>query len=49
VVLDAPSPSAAVIGQVEKNYVFKGGRLLASSRVVSDWYTPKMSKEKMNE
>jgi cytosine deaminase len=36
VVLDAPSPSAAIVGQVEKNYVFKAGRLMASNRVVSE-------------
>ena len=27
VVLDAPSPSAAIVNQAEKNYVFKAGRL----------------------
>jgi cytosine deaminase len=31
VVLDAPSPSAALIGQVEKTHVFKSGRLVASN------------------
>ena len=31
VVLDAPSPSAAIIGQAEKLYVFKSGRLVASN------------------
>jgi len=36
VVLDAPSPSAAIVGQVEKNYVFKAGRLMASSWVKSE-------------
>lgn len=35
VVLDAVSPSAAIVGQVEKNYVFKAGRLMASSWVQS--------------
>jgi cytosine deaminase len=36
VVLNAPSPSAAIVGQVEKNYVFKAGRLMASSWVKSE-------------
>ncbi|MCJ7533037.1 MAG: amidohydrolase family protein [Anaerolineales bacterium] len=36
VVLDAFSPSVAIVGQAEKNFVFKAGRLMASSRVVSD-------------
>jgi len=38
VVLDAHCPSAAIVGQVEKNYVFKSGRLMASSRTVSEIY-----------
>lgn len=38
VVLDAFSPSAAVVGLVEKNFVFKAGRLMASSRVISEMY-----------
>jgi len=38
VVLDALNPSAAIVGLVEKNYVFKAGRLMASSRVVSNTY-----------
>jgi cytosine deaminase len=38
VVLDAPSPSAAIVGQVEKNYVFKAGRLMASSWVKSEFF-----------
>jgi cytosine/creatinine deaminase len=32
VILDASSPSAAIVGQVEKLYVFKGGRLVAQNR-----------------
>lgn len=36
VVLDALSPSAAIVGQAEKNYVFKDGRLMASSWVKSE-------------
>lgn len=32
VLLDAPSASAAIVGQVEKLHVFKAGRLLASNR-----------------
>ncbi len=38
VVLDAASPSAAIVGQVEKNHVFKAGRLMASSWVHSQLY-----------
>ena len=38
VVLDAFSPSAAILGLAEKNYVFKAGKLMASSRVISDVY-----------
>lgn len=38
VILDAPSPSAAIIGQAEKRYVFKGGTLVASSYTVSEMY-----------
>lgn len=38
VVLDAPSPSAAIAGQVEKHYVFKAGRLMAASKVISELY-----------
>lgn len=36
VVLDAPSPSAVIVSQAEKNYVFKAGRLVAANRVVSE-------------
>jgi cytosine deaminase len=36
VILDAPSASAAVVGQAEKRYVFKAGRLMTSSKVVSE-------------
>lgn len=50
VVLDAPSPSAAIIGQVEKNYVFKAGQLMAASRVVSECYSGEPSlHKKLNE
>jgi cytosine deaminase len=38
VVLDAFSPSAAVVGQAEKRYVFKAGRLTAANRVVQELY-----------
>ena len=31
VVLDAPSPSAAIVGQAEKLYVFKAGNLVAQN------------------
>jgi cytosine deaminase len=33
VVLDAPSASAAVVGQAEKRYVLKAGRLIAAMRM----------------
>lgn len=36
VVLDASSPSAAVIGQAEKIWVFKAGRLVAANNVVNE-------------
>jgi cytosine deaminase len=36
VVLDAPSASAAVVGQSEMRYVFKAGRLIATNKVVSE-------------
>jgi cytosine deaminase len=36
VVLDAPSPSAAVVGQAEKCFVFKAGRLVAANVVTSE-------------
>jgi len=35
VVLDAPSPSAAIVGQVQKRYVFKNGRVVAANEMVS--------------
>jgi cytosine deaminase len=38
VLLDAPTPSAAVIGQVEKRYVFKNGIWMAANRRVSSLY-----------
>lgn len=38
VVLDAPSASAAIVGQAEKRYVFKAGRLMAANRVVNELY-----------
>jgi cytosine deaminase len=34
VVLEASTPSAAVVGQVEKRYVFKAGRLVSANRVI---------------
>lgn len=36
VVLDAPSSSAAIVNHAEKNYVFKAGRLMAASHVISE-------------
>jgi cytosine deaminase len=36
VVLDAQSPSAAIVNQAEKSYVFKAGRLVATNRLVSE-------------
>jgi cytosine deaminase len=38
VVLDAPSAPAALVGQVEKLYVFKAGRLMAANQVVNQLY-----------
>jgi len=35
VVLDAPTPSAAVIGQVEKRFIFKSGKLMAENQVIT--------------
>lgn len=35
VVLDATSPSAAIVGQVQKRYVFKNGRVVATNEMVS--------------
>jgi cytosine/creatinine deaminase len=35
VVLDAPSPSAAIVGQAEKMYVYKAGRLVAQNQRAS--------------
>ena len=32
VVLDAPSPCAAIVGQAEKLFVFKGGKMVAQNR-----------------
>ena len=36
VVLEAASPSDAIVSQAEKRYVFKQGRLVASSRVLRE-------------
>jgi cytosine deaminase len=36
VVLDAPSPSAALIGQAEKTHVIKSGRLVASNSITTE-------------
>jgi cytosine deaminase len=38
VVLNAPSPAAAIISQSEKKYVFKSGKQVATTQVVSDSY-----------
>jgi len=38
VVLDTFSPSAAIVELAEKNYVFKEGKLMASSRIISEVY-----------
>jgi len=43
VVLGAASIPAAVIGQVEKSYVFKSGRIMASNRVISDLYNGELA------
>ena len=36
VVLDAPTPSAAVVGQVDKRFVIKGGRVVAAAGRVGE-------------
>ncbi len=36
VVLDAPSPSAAIVNQAEKNYIFKAGRLVAKNTLITE-------------
>jgi cytosine/creatinine deaminase len=36
VVLDAPSPSAAIVDQAENPFVFKAGRLMATSCLISE-------------
>ena len=43
VVLDAPSASAAIVGQAEKSYVFKAGRLVATNRIISETYSGVLS------
>ena len=39
VVLDAPSPSAALVGQVEKSVVVKNGKLVVVNRRQTETYT----------
>jgi len=38
VVLEASTPSAAIVGQVEKRYVFKAGNLVAANRVIQQTF-----------
>jgi cytosine deaminase len=38
VVLEATTPSAAIVGQVEKRFVFKAGRLIAANQVISQTF-----------
>lgn len=38
VVLDALSPSAAIVDQAEKQHVFRGGQLLVSNRTATDYH-----------
>lgn len=40
VVLDAPTPSAALVGQAEKRFVLKRGRVIAASTCVSELSLP---------
>ncbi len=40
VVLDAPSPSAAIVGQTEKSYVVKAGKIVAKNRVITEQNRP---------
>ena len=39
VILDAPSASAALVGQTEKLYVFKAGRLMAANQAANQLYS----------
>ena len=48
VVLEAGNPAAAIIGQVEKRYVFKAGRLMAANRVVSELYNSHHAADYLN-
>ena len=36
VVLDAPTPSAAIVNQAEKLYVFKAGRMVAKNKIITE-------------
>jgi cytosine deaminase len=45
VVLDTPTPSAAVIGQVEKRYIFKKGILMAANQLVQSFYQGSLLRE----
>ena len=38
VILDAPTPSAAIVGQAEKAYVVKNGRIMATNQTISHLY-----------
>ncbi len=40
VVLNAPSPSAAIIGQEEKSYVVKAGKVVAINQEISEQFLP---------
>jgi cytosine deaminase len=40
VILDAPSPSAAIVGQAEKLYVYKAGKLVAQNRRTTHLFDP---------
>jgi cytosine deaminase len=41
VVLEAATPSAAIVGQVEKRYVFKAGRLIAANQLINQTFFDK--------
>ncbi|MHC1781860.1 MAG: amidohydrolase family protein [Anaerolineaceae bacterium] len=45
VVLEAATPSAAIVGQVEKRFVFKAGRLIAANQLINQSFFEKLTGE----
>jgi cytosine deaminase len=43
VLLNAPTPSAAIVGQVEKAFVFKNGRLMAASQTTPQLFNGRLA------